>query len=52
MVAIGEWHHVVAGSYGRKLFLKVDGITNHVIVMPRDIAAVIGDIFYFGKTTL
>nr|CAD7458368.1 unnamed protein product [Timema tahoe] len=34
MLALGEWHRVVAGRYGRRFYLRVDGTVNSGALLP------------------
>ncbi|XP_068084858.1 protein eyes shut [Anabrus simplex] len=48
MLAIGEWHRVLAGRYGRRLFLRVDGTVNTGVMMPGEELPPSGLLLYLG----
>jgi hypothetical protein len=48
MLAIGEWHRVLAGRYGRRIFLRVDGILHSAGMLPGEILPSSGNPLYLG----
>lgn len=49
MLAIGEWHRVLAGHYGRRIFLRVDGILHSAGMLPGEMLPSSGNPLYLGK---
>jgi len=50
VLAIGEWHHVVAGHYGRRIFLRVDGILHSAGMLPGQMLPSSGSPVYLGES--
>jgi hypothetical protein len=48
MLAIGEWHRVLAGHYGRRIFLRVDGILHSAGMLPGEMLPSSGNPLYLG----
>ncbi|KAJ4436335.1 hypothetical protein ANN_18966 [Periplaneta americana] len=48
VLAIGEWHQVVAGHYGRRIFLQVDGLLHSAAMLPGDMLPSSGTPLYLG----
>ncbi|KAJ9586493.1 hypothetical protein L9F63_019851, partial [Diploptera punctata] len=48
VLAIGEWHRVIAGSYGSRVFLRVDGILHSAKMLPGEMLPSNGMPLYLG----
>ncbi|GLH11809.1 uncharacterized protein GBIM_16555, partial [Gryllus bimaculatus] len=48
VLALGRWHRVLAGRYGRRVFLRVDGSVSSALLPPAHAPAPPGDLLYLG----
>jgi hypothetical protein len=48
VLAIGEWHRVVAEHRGRRIFLRVDGIVHSAGMLPGEMLPSSGSPLYLG----
>ncbi|PSN38460.1 hypothetical protein C0J52_15614 [Blattella germanica] len=48
ILAIGEWHRVIAGNYGARVFLRVDGILHSARMLPGETLPSSGTPLYLG----